>query len=125
MDIWDYFNQALIIATSKSNGRDYIMGAIAIRKDGTKVASANGPAMMQMIVPGIKQRTFFSNAHAESRICRKIDKGSIVFVIRVGKKDGQFKMAKPCNVCQIMLKSKKVSKVYYTINNLEYGVMIL
>ena len=90
MNIWDYFNQALIIATAKSNDRDFIMGAIALRKDGTKVASANGP----VIVPGVKQRAFFSNAHAESRLCRKIDKGSVVFVIRVGKKDGKFKLRK-------------------------------
>jgi cytidine deaminase len=121
MDVWNYFSQALVVAVSKNDYRDFLIGAIAIRKDGTKVASSNGPAM----ISGIKQKSFFSKAHAESRLCRKIDKGAIIFVIRVGKKDKQFKMAKPCNTCQVLLKSKKVSKIYYTISNAEYGVLTL
>lgn len=93
---------------SRGDYRSYYIGAMAIRKDG----------------PILFSRNSFSNfpnaeAHAEFRICRKIDVGAIVFVARTSPQG--WLLAKPCNSCMFQLKIHGVSKVYYTISNGEWG----
>lgn len=112
--IFNYFEIAANLTQKKSDldRREYLLGAIAVRGDGTMVASING----SNIEPN-------RNTHAEYRVCLKIDHGATIYVARIRLKDGAFALAKPCHSCQKMMKSKKVKKIYYTIGPKEYGIM--
>ena len=61
-------------------------------------------------------------AHAEFKLCRALPYGSTVFVSRV-QKNGTLALAKPCPMCTIALRSKRVKRVYYSIDDSTYGVM--
>jgi len=63
-------------------------------------------------------------AHGEHKIARKLDHGAIVYVVRVLRKDGTLAMSRPCPDCQAILRSKRVKKVYYSINPEQYGIYI-
>jgi hypothetical protein len=121
MDVWNYFNQALAVAIAKNDNRNFLIGALGVRNDGKKVLSSNGA----VVINGVKCKAICKSAHAEHRLCRKIDKGAVVFVVRVGRKDGKFRLAKPCIACQLVMRSNAVKKVYYTISDTEYGVLFL
>ena len=120
--MWKYFDEARKVAIANEDVRDYFLGAIGIRTDCTKLIKAcNGPAMISTS----STRRNYPAAHAEYRLAQKLNKGSIVFVCRVKKGDNSYAMARPCANCQRRLASKGVVKVYYTINDNEYGVMYL
>ena len=109
--IFNFFEIAAKIAVSKEDCRSFLLGAIAIRNDGAMVKALNSP-------------TEYKNrmVHAECKLCRKIDHNAEVYVARVRLIDYKFGMAKPCFACQKILKTKKVNKVYYTINQTHYGI---
>lgn len=110
--ILTFFEIAAKIATSKNDRRTFLLGAIGIRNDGAMVHSLNSPAEN-------KNRM----AHAECKLCRKLDYGTKeVYVARVRTDNYEFAMARPCYSCRKILKSKKVGKVFYTINNNQYGI---
>lgn len=90
--------------------RKFRLGAIGVRTDGAIVYSTNG---------GVKGAQTPSH-HAESRLCRKLDFGSVVYVARV-LKSGEIAMAKPCIGCQIAMKNRGVAKCWYSINEREFG----
>lgn len=92
--------------------RKFSLGAIGVRADGVKVFATNGG------IAGART----PSAHAESRIARKVDVGSVVYVART-LKDGTVAMARPCKACQLAMKHRGVSKCYYTISETEYGVI--
>jgi len=110
--ILTFFEVAAKTATSKDDKRSFLLGAIGIRNDGAMVRSLNSPTEN-------KNR----KAHAECKLCRKLDYGAKeVYVARVRMDNFEFAMARPCSSCRKILKSKKVRKVFYTINNSQYGV---
>lgn len=109
---YKYFRLAKQIAL-KGNNRHYWLGAIGIRSDGAMVASNNIP-----------NRCPEFYAHAEARLVRKLDWGSIVYVVRV-RKDGTFGLARPCKHCQMAMRLRGVKRCYYSINNNEFGVIKL
>jgi len=108
-----YFRLAKCVAIRGRSTRHYRLGAVGIRQDGTIVTANN-----------ICTRCPESRAHAEARLTRKLDYNSIVYVVRV-LSDGTFAMAKPCRNCQKIMRLRGVKRCYYTINNAEYGVMLL
>jgi hypothetical protein len=55
-------------------------------------------------------------------LLRKLGKNGIIYVSRIAKGTGKLAMARPCGICQVRIKSAKVSKVYYSINESQYGV---
>jgi len=112
--IFNYFEIAARIASKNRGCRRYLVGAIGIRNDGTMVTAFNGSDHQPN-----------REIHAEYRLCKKLDYDAVVYVARVRVGDGTFAMAKPCKDCQKALKSKKVKKVYYTINDDEYDVLYL
>src|SRR5271165_3504233 len=112
--IFSYFEIAGKTAMSKSDSRSFLLGAIAIRKDGVMVRALNSPTEMPN-----------RQIHAEYRICSKIDYGATVYIARVRLIDGKFGMARPCKWCFKALASKRVKKIYYTINHDEFGVINL
>jgi len=63
-------------------------------------------------------------SHAESRVCRKLDVGSVVAVVRIGEGNG-WRMAKPCASCVRCMKRTGVERVLYSIRENEYGTMVL
>ncbi len=103
------------IALWRAETRDisFKHGAAAIRKDGKFVISYNEKAQ----APTWK-------VHAEARICRKIDVGATVAVVRIGD-GGVWMPSKPCKNCAKCMFRKGVSRVLYSIAKDEYGVMIL
>lgn len=106
MAIEDYLKIAAETAIARNREhwfrRNFMVGACAIRADGAIVKSSNSPT-----------KDPCRQIHAEHRLCRKLDYGGVVFVVRV-RRDGTYGNAKPCGDCEKILKSRKVKKVYYT-----------
>lgn len=113
----NYFDLAIRIAQF-NNHKSYCFGAVGIRSDGVMVCARNGQSFSTKV-----DSVFIKNikSHAEGRIVRKLNIGSIIYVARVTK-ENEVSLAKPCKGCSCIIKSKKISKVYYTIDNNYYGV---
>lgn len=116
----DLLIQASIISqpTTDNDHRAFWLGCIGIREDGTRVSSKNGNVEVHGFM---KSHEFMPASHAEGRVLRKLGKNGIVYVSRL-RRDGSLAMARPCGMCQVRLRSYKVKKVYYTINDNQYGV---
>jgi len=99
--------------------RDYWLAAVGIREDGVMVSAKNGAASFRTT---IKSYQLLPASHAEGRVLRKLGKAGIVYVARVSKKDGSLAMARPCGMCQVKLRAAKTIKVYYSINDSQYGI---
>jgi tRNA(Arg) A34 adenosine deaminase TadA len=92
--------------------RDYLIGAIGIRKDGARVSSQNLPNDNKS-----------ASHHAETRLCKKLDFGSEVFVVRIGR-DGKLMDCIPCPWCMKNLMDKGVRRCYYSLED-GFGVLQL
>lgn len=101
-----YFALAKAEALKASKSQHYFFGAVGIRSDGKIVKSRNIPN------PEINV-----DCHAEARLSRKLDIGSTVFVVRVGKKNNNLLPACPCISCQRKLRAKKVKNIYYSLDD--------
>lgn len=112
--ITNYFELAAEMAQSKDDRRTFLLGAVAVRADGALVKAVNGPSTFPL-----------REAHAEKRISSKLDPGSVVYVVRVRVGDKEFGMARPCWSCLRALHAKGVKRIYYTISQIEYGVLDL
>lgn len=106
-----FFDLAIKVADAKDDRRSFKVGACATRNDGVIIAASNGPTPFQSPL-----------AHAESRLMRKADVGSTVYVVRILRKDGSLAIARPCTDCAGVLRAKRVKKVYYSISPNEYGL---
>ena len=113
--------QAALVAlpTVDDDHRHFWLGCIGIRDDGVLVSSKNGSVAFTNTVENYQ---LLPSSHAEGRVLRKLGKNGTLYVARVSKKDGSLAMARPCGLCQIRIKAFGVKKVYYTINNKQYGV---
>jgi tRNA(Arg) A34 adenosine deaminase TadA len=98
-----YIKLAISVAIKSRNRRHYFLGAIGIRSDGKIVSAANIPSRGQDV-----------NCHAETRLCRKLDIGSVVYVARTNKSGTAILNAFPCSGCLRNLRRKKVKEVYFT-----------
>ena len=96
--------------------RTAFVGAVCVRLDGVLVSSRNGSTS--------SNSEKIPSAHAEARIVNRSGYGAIIYVARV-RRDGSLAMAKPCSRCEASMRSMRVKKVYYTINETEYGVICL
>lgn len=121
MNIWKFFEIAKKVAQLRDDQRAFLFGAVGVRDDGIIVTSPNGCVVLN----DNDRRGYFPKCHAESRICRKLDKNSTVFVVRIGIIDGKFKNAKPCKTCENTMRTRGVVRVYYSISEYEYGTLIL
>lgn len=109
----------LAIPTSKFDPRSFWLGAIGIRKDGALVSSRNGAVSFSSSVDLTNVNVV---SHAETRLLRKLGKDGVIFVSRVLRKDRSLAMARPCLDCQFKIRAHRVKKVYYTINDNQFGV---
>ena len=101
------------IAAKKRDMRSFRVGAAGLRTDGVMVYAYNGAAPNKC-----------AEIHAETRLCKKLGMGAIVWVARATK-DGQLALAKPCANCQRTLRRRGVLKVIYSTGPDDYEVMIL
>lgn len=108
-----YLILAKRVALKGDKKRRYKIGAVGIRTDGAIVIANN-----------IRTRLQEPLAHAEARLSRKLDRGATVYVVRV-LANGSFAIARPCCRCQRIMRFRGVKRCYYSINNREFGVLIL
>lgn len=109
----DMLRLAAKLSRTKKDDRHYFLGAVGLRSDGVLVAAANGNP---------KEPT--PEHHAEFRLCRKLTKESSVWVSRT-LFDGTIALARPCHKCLVRMKACKVTEVFYSITNTEYGCIRL
>lgn len=105
-----------------SDTRMFWVGAVGVRGDGVIVSARNGSVQMSRT---IGNSWSFPKAHAEARCIKKMDYDGVVYVARVSRDTGLLVMARPCYDCRIALRSRKVRKVFYSVNEHEYGVIDL
>jgi tRNA(Arg) A34 adenosine deaminase TadA len=110
--IFNYLGIAGRIALTGAE-RAFALGAVGVRSDGCLVFASNLPSTHPQPA-----------AHAEARLCKKLDSNAVVYVARV-LKSGQFALSRPCARCLHTLRCKKVRRVYYTIADNEFGVLDL
>jgi len=113
MKIKKYFRMAKLIAyqgDAKNAKRQHRLGAVGLRNDGVIVGASN-----------LCNRNICPEAHAEFRTCNMITPNSVIFVVRINRKD-EFVMAKPCQSCQRYMKVKGVRRCYYSTDD-GYGVI--
>lgn len=93
--------------------KSYKLGAVAIRsRDQVIVKALNGAATEPC-----------GWAHAEARALRKAGLEAVLYVARISRKDGQLAMARPCNKCFALLKSYRVKRCVYSIDEESYGII--
>jgi len=103
--------------------KNHWFGCVGIRSDNAIVYSRNIPAHIGKEAGSAKIKA----AHAEARLVQKLDYGSEIYVVRIAKKKTEddsstFLIARPCCMCETVIRSKKIRRVYYSINNDQYGV---
>jgi hypothetical protein len=116
MKVAKYFRMAQLLASqgdSKDANRRYRLGAVGVRTDGVVLGCSN-----------LCVREKCPEAHAEYRTAKMMTPNSTLFVVRIGRQ-GEWRIAKPCQTCTSYMKNKKVKRVYYTISPGEYGVIKL
>jgi tRNA(Arg) A34 adenosine deaminase TadA len=110
--ILNYFEIAARIAKSKDDRRSFLLGCVAIRNDGCMVKSLNSPT-----------ETKNRQAHAEYKICKKIDSSAVIYVARVRLDNFFFAIARPCDACMKRLQFMRVCRCFYTVDQTHYGVI--
>lgn len=96
---------------SKDAKRTYRVGAVGVRTDGAIVTSSN-----------ICTRKPKPSAHAEARLTRKLNVGSVVYVVRIAR-DNRLLPARPCRSCRGIMSTRRISRCYYSISDNEYGIL--
>lgn len=118
-DPFDFFNFAIKLALKadeKYVTRKACIAAIGIRTDDAIVHACSGGDQM-----GISP-----NTHAEARVLRKMDRFSpVIYVARIRRDTMKFALARPCVTCLPRIKNKKIGKIYYTIDEHEFGCIDL
>ena len=97
---------------SRKDDRTILIGALGIRADGAVIRSRNSSAN------GVSPET-----HAEFRLSKKLNFGSVVYVARVLKSNNKWGLARPCPNCLRILHYRGIKKVYYTIKEGEFGTI--
>lgn len=109
------------LPTSDNDKRNFWLGCIGLRDDGATVSSRNGAAEFSSTIENYQ---LMPNSHAEGRVLRKLGKRGILYVARVSRKDRSLAMSQPCGMCQVRIRGFDVRKVYYTINENQYGIWL-
>lgn len=101
-----------IITAMKSKHHKARVGAVLVKHN--KIISAKTNIGVKGEMP------FLYGTCAERRVLKNPPKcaimDSILYVARV-KQDNSLGLAKPCSLCEAMIKNRKVKEVYYTTDN--------
>lgn len=65
--------------------------------------------------------TYHAEIHAILNLSRDVTKGATIYVARTSKKDGTYRMSKPCDMCHAVLEERGVKQVIYSIDETNYG----
>lgn len=65
--------------------------------------------------------TYHAEIHAVLHLPRHITKGATIYVARASKKDGQYRMSKPCPMCHAVLQERGIKKVIYSVDEQTVG----
>lgn len=122
-----YFDLAAKVAIGGDKCRNFLVGSVAIRRDGVLICARNGA----VFCTDTENYQSIASAHSEFRASNKLDKGSVIYVARIARfgggltPDGNplFALSRPCFTCKTRLIARGVHKAYYTIDPLSYGVM--
>ena len=109
-----YFRIAKSVAVKGESRvkRHHRLGAVGIRSDGTIVTANN-----------INIKRPHPRSHAEARLTRKLNHGSEVYVVRI-LRNNTLGCACPCIKCQNAMRLRGVRRVYYSISDNQYGVIV-
>jgi hypothetical protein len=100
--------------------RLFWLASVGIReRDGVKIKSQNGASRIS--TPQYKYEHSRQKSHAEGRICRKLGANGTIYVARVAKENFELKMSRPCNLCRSALRSYRVKRCFYSINETHFG----
>ncbi len=110
-DFFEMAAEAAIVSDDRSDHRAFLLGAIGQRSDGKLVKARNGSANVQV-----------RKGHAEYRLQQKLDYHATIYVVRIRIDNGCYAMSRPCSQCRKCLFSKVVDKVYYSVNDEQYGI---
>lgn len=102
-------------------------GAVLAR-GGKVINSAFNECVHSRLSDRFKKHEGIGTRHAELSVILGIDKkvttGADVYVVRLNP-SGNLKNSRPCDMCIGVLKFVGVRRVFYSIDNNEYGVMKL
>lgn len=132
-----YLRLAMQYATDKDydNQIDYHLCAIIVRGGsiisvGYNKHNTNAFVEHYADITRGRGRDFCLSTHAEQdailKARNKVNlRGCKIFVARRLKKDGQPGMARPCPICENVLYQYGIRKAYYTINENQFGRMLI
>ena len=118
-----YFEAARKVAET-STCRDYRHGAVLVK--GSKIISSckNENRHVKFGRRFRRRDCGYATQHAELGCILGIDRtvttGATLYVVRIGKA-GDYRLSKPCDMCQQVIKHVGIKKVYYSINDKKYG----
>ncbi|NDB84787.1 MAG: hypothetical protein EB127_19080 [Alphaproteobacteria bacterium] len=121
LDMLDLAAEYAGLGNNENDTRSFYLGAVGCRTDNRIVHAKN----LSVIDRSIDQSRAYRKsiqAHAEYRLTRKLGFGATVYVARVARGTKEFAMARPCELCQAVLRSYRVEKVYYSINENQFGI---
>lgn len=123
----EMFKIALDFAASRKDERLFILGTVGLRGSDQKlVKSRNLPVMIdQKYMDSRVEHYPFPHKHSEANLCAKLTPKSVIWNARLRRLDNKMAMARPCKTCEKLLRYAGVEKAYYTISEVEYGVMFL
>lgn len=100
--------------------KNYWLGAVGCRSD-NNICSAKNMPIQDSDRMDFKREVW---AHAEARVLRKmrLTTNGTIYVARISRKNGDFAMSSPCDLCRPLIAAHRIERVFYTINNNEYGV---
>ena len=109
----------------KSPAPDYRHGALLV-KGNSIVGSAYNKNSFNRWGNRFRHRDCGHATHHAELGCilgkdRSVTTGATIYVVRIGKK-GEFRMSKPCPMCEAVMRHVGIKKVVYTINYEEVGV---
>lgn len=134
MSLHKHLQTAMVLAESNTydDVLDYHLAAIIVR--GGSVVSvgynkSNTNSFVEHFADRVKgKRNFCVSTHAEMdailRVRNKIDlTGCKIFVARKKLIDHSPGMARPCAICEEVLRSYGIKRAFYTIDTEHYGIM--
>ena len=117
--------QAAKKTAQKSKSPDYRHGALLIKGNNIINSSYNKNSFKRWGNRFRHRDCGHATRHAELGCIlgqdRSVTTGATIYVVRIGKK-GEFRMSKPCPMCEAAMRHVGIKKVIYTINDKEVGI---
>ncbi len=124
IEVNNKFIQIAIEEANKSNHRQKVGCIIFDKKRIISKGHNYAQKSVKKLHPKFQRFPFSIHAEVDTIIKAKTDlKGTSILVIRVNK-NNQFRLSKPCSNCQEYIKYIKIKKVYYSVSNYPYIILL-